>query len=642
MEEITMKKCPLDTNANAMVIWDYGKTHFDYDEEKGFVMKFDRILKIKIFTKEGYDQADFEIKLWKDGTEKEKITNLKAFTYNIEDGKVVREKLKNEDVYTENSNKNEEKVKFSMPKVQEGSVIELEYSIASSFYFALNTWYFQKSVPVAWSECITEIPEYYNYKRTLSGYIALTINEQDEKVRSVTITDKSRSGGYVVTTQINSNSTEYREFRERMVAVDVPAFIEEEPLSSKENFISKLEFELSSIRRPDMTFRIFTQTWEDINKLLMNHDDFGSQLKGSGYMKSAITEITAKTELPGEKMVLAFEFIKDRMKWNEDNSIFTTKNLDKVFTERTGNSADINLMLTLLLMEVGLDANPVILSTRAHGIIHPAQPSVSGFNYVIAGVNIEGKTYLLDATEPYLPAGQLPFRAMNSQGRKISKDVTEWVSLESAKPYKVFSIYTLNFNEDGTLNGNLQFSYRDHAALRKRNKIGSLTNEEYIEKLENELPGLEIDSINIANRDSYTDPLNEVMQVHINDMAEGGGDIFYLNALLFEAIKENPFKLAERNYPVEYAWTTDITYSLTLTIPDGYTVTELPAAMNIKLDENAGSFLFTSGLSGNTVTISSKFSLGKKVFLPEEYQYLKDFYNEIIAKHSEKIVITKK
>ena len=58
-----------------------------------------------------------------------------------------------------------------------------------------------------------------------------------------------------------------------------------------------------------------------------------------------------------------------------------------------GNSGDINLNLINMLNYAGLIANPILVSTKSHGI--PLFPTLEGFNYVIAGVELNGSLYLL-------------------------------------------------------------------------------------------------------------------------------------------------------------------------------------------------------------------------------------------------------
>ena len=56
----------------------------------------------------------------------------------------------------------------------------------------------------------------------------------------------------------------------------------------------------------------------------------------------------------------------------------------KAYKDKTGNVAEINLMLTAMLRYAGINANPVLVSTRSNGIA--LFPNRTAFNYVIAAV----------------------------------------------------------------------------------------------------------------------------------------------------------------------------------------------------------------------------------------------------------------
>ncbi|MBD0260582.1 MAG: hypothetical protein ICV83_33105, partial [Cytophagales bacterium] len=44
---------------------------------------------------------------------------------------------------------------------------------------------------------------------------------------------------------------------------------------------------------------------------------------------------------------------------------------------------------------------------------------------------------------------------------------------------------------------------------------------------------------------------------------------------------------------------------------------------------------------GNVIQVTSKISLRKSLYLPEEYAHLKEFYHQIVSKHAEQIVLKK-
>ena len=73
-----------------------------------------------------------------------------------------------------------------------------------------------------------------------------------------------------------------------------------------------------------------------------------------------------------------------------------------------------------MLRYAGLNANPILVSTRSNGI--PLFPTTDGFNYVIAGIEVQDAVILLDATERNSFPNILPNRALNWMGRLVRKD----------------------------------------------------------------------------------------------------------------------------------------------------------------------------------------------------------------------------
>ncbi len=567
---------------------------------------------------------------------------MKASTYNLEDGKIVRVKLKNSDVYSEERSKHYDLEKFSMPQVREGSVIEIEYSILSDFFFNLNSWYFQHDIPTQWSEYNTRIPEYFQYKKTHSGYETLVENESTFQRKTIMLTTKERTGVKVSQTNYETKKFEYNEAQEHWAAKDVPAFIEEEPLTSTENYISKMEFELSSIHPPYGQITYYTKTWEDINEMLLDDMDFGGQLKGGGYLKDVVEEINLTDADNLNKMVLAYHFIQKHMKWDGYNSVSVNDNIRSVFSDQSGNSAEINLMLVVLLGKLGIESDPVIISTRSNGMIHPSQPTLSSFNYVLASAVVDGQTYLMDATDPIIPFGMLPKRALNGKGRLVSKDKTDWVELDTEKPFKSFWMYTLTLNDEMEFTGGIQAAFNDYAAYNQRKRLDSYSSQdEYIENIEDNNPGLSINNYELINANNYSEPFKEKFEVSITDKTQGSEDIIYFNPMFYEVVVENPFKLIDRKYPVEFAYPTNNSCMIIFTIPDGYKVDEMPQSTKVELPDKGGNFQFTSNLMGNTLQIISKMQITKKIFLPDDYKYLKEFYNHIINKHAELVVLSK-
>ena len=136
------------------------------------------------------------------------------------------------------------------------------------------------------------------------------------------------------------------------------------------------------------------------------------------------------------------------------------------------------------------------------------------------------------------------------------------------------------------------------------------------------------------------DPLGIFYEFEVNT---GNEDIIYLNPLFGEGYQNNPFKSTQRFYPVEMPYTIDETYILSLDVPPGYAVDEMPKSMVLKLNEEGeGIFEYRISQSGETISLRSRLQIKRTVFAPDEYELLREFFNLVVAKQNEQIVFKKK
>ena len=127
-EELEEKFNPLDSSASATYLYKYRKTFFYYDSNKGFQLMTEIHERIKIYNQEGFDYATKAINLYKSGSHDETVNGLKAYTYNLENGKIEDTKLKNDGIFEEKTNRYWKKTKFTMPNINDGCIIEYKYS----------------------------------------------------------------------------------------------------------------------------------------------------------------------------------------------------------------------------------------------------------------------------------------------------------------------------------------------------------------------------------------------------------------------------------------------------------------------------------------------------------------------------------
>lgn len=588
--DLEMKVYPADSSASAVILCNYG--YFDARE-----LQFVHQIRIKILKEEGKDQGNFSVP----ASEK---TNVKGQTVNLENGVPVVSKLNKDGIFIERITKGVYRARVAMPNVKVGSVIDVEF-----YYNGLPSyWAFQRTIPMRWSELILEENENFSFRKNFSGYTPLS----------------------------ETTNT-------RWVAKDVPAFKSESYINNVDNYLTRMNIEISSIHVPGSYYKDYATTWEAVAKILREDDDFGTQLSTfSFYLNGLEKDIKASATTPEERLAKAYDGIK-KIKWNKEESIWASKNgLSFAFNKKVGSEADINLNLVLLLRKLGIDADPMVLSTRDNGLLPPYSVSLDRLNYVVAHAVIGDKTYLLDASEDNLPLGMLPERTINGRGLVVKKESEEWVDLTPKKKNKSVSILNLKLTPDGVMKGDWKKSYYDYSALDQRiNYKKYNSQDEYLKSIESKNIGLSVDNYTINGIDSLQQPLQESMSIVLKNRITKANNQLYINPLQFDKYTENPFKAEQRVYPVDFTTPIEETQIFMLELPTGYSIDQLPKNVKMVLPENSASFQMISSVSENKVQVLFKLYINKPVFFQPEYQNLKVFFDELVKKQSEMLIIKK-
>jgi transglutaminase-like putative cysteine protease len=605
------------------------------NQKGSFSLVFKNFRRARILNKNGYDLADVTIPIYDDGKMEEELASLKAVTYNLENGKVVETKLDVKGaVFKDRINKRLSIKKFTFPNIKEGSIIEYEYRLNSDFIFNLQPWTFQGAYPRLWSEYNVSMPEFYYYVTLAQGYQPFFIKDRKERRDNFTLTDNS-------SIQSNRESFSCSVADYRWAMKDVPALKEESFTSTIDNHVAKLEFQLAELRYP-FTPRNIMGTWTNATESMLKDEDFGLQLtKDNGWLNDVMGEATGGSKDALAKAQHIFSYLRDNMTCTDYNRRYADKNLRTVLKSRNGSEAEINLLLTAMLKKADLDAEPVLLSTRSHGYTYAMYPLMDRFNYVISKLNIDGKEYFLDASRPRMGFGRLGYECYNGHARVVNANATpvEFIS-DSLMESKITSVFIIN-DEKGDLTGSIQQTPGYFESNSIRDRIKEKGRESFFNEYKKGWTGeVEMEKENIDSLNKYDYPLAIKYDFKMKLDKE---DILYLNPMFTEGIKENPFKSAQRFYPVEMPYAVDETYLLRLDVPKGYVVDELPKQLMLKLnEENDGMFEYRISESNGIISMRSRLRISRAYFLPEEYEMLREFFNYVVKKHNEQIVFKKK
>jgi hypothetical protein len=645
--ELSMNRYEKDTTADAVVLFDNGTTNFNLNSEGSFQTIFERHTRIKIFRKAAFNLANIEISLYKNNSGREKLTNLKASTYNLVDGKLVKTKVEKSIIFDEET-KNYVTTKFAFPEVKEGSIIELEYAITSDFLYNLRGWQFQYKYPALWSQYTYTIPEYFNYRTNSRGYLTFQVNTKKNNIATYVLRYTNEIQVGLVSGTRNGNRTEFYNVKAKTINCtlatrDVPAFISEPDIDCEDNYIQSIEFELISVQYPEQPVKDFTQTWESVNKQMIGDENFGSLLKSKGFINDTVALLCKDKISDIDKASAIYSYVQKRMKWNGRYSIWALNGLSKPYKARTGNSCEINLLLTLMLQTAGLDANPVIFSTRDNGLGISFYPTITKYNSVLTKLKSGDNTYLLDATSLLCPMGMLPANDINVKGREVNNKGGGWVDLDTKVYYNEVKWYTLKLLPDGKFTGFIKGNYDGYAGYEYRKYLEiEKSDEDYIRKLQENIKGLNINGYSIINKNNIYSPLGDSLNVEITDRSEILGDKIIFLPLLFETIERNRYTLEDRKYPVNMNYPISETYIFDYTLPEGYQIESVPKSVVLRFPGNSMTISYSIQNTENKINMIYKRYITKTLFLPDEYANLKELYNQMVKKHNENIILKRK
>jgi len=637
MEEFDTKAKGADTAAAAIKLFDIGKGSFQISPKTGeFVYIFERHVRYKVVNKAGYDLADFEITLSNtaDKSSEEKLQSMRGATYNLEDGKIVVSKMSSEAKFSNRVDKTHIEKKFTLPNVKEGSIIEYNYSTASDFTYSLDDWYFQGGYPTNYSAFTLTLPEYFRYKISAGGYEV--INQLPAVDVPETYSFPSGTGPSRILTATASRSSYYAE--------DVPAIKDENYITTIEDYVSKIGFELTSVTVPGSVYRDYSSTWPKIVDKLADHENFGKFIGRDNFDKGLISSIIKDQKDSLAKMSLIFDYVKTNIKWDDKYGIYSSQNSQRaVLEKKTGNAADINLSLLGLLRSAGIDCDPVLLSVRKYGA-HPGYPLLTKFNNVVVQAFVGNHQYLLDATDDNNLEDLMSYQNLSHQGLKLDlrEKTASWVSLESNIISRSNIMYNIVLGEDNKFTGNIYITSDNYNGLGRRRAYTMAVNEaDFVKSYKTGKPGLEINSYKVEHLKEPHEALVESLGITIEDNVEDAGELLYFAPLFYERTKENPFTLEERKFPVDFAHPFEENYRTVIEFPANYKLDKLPKSEAFSLPEQAGGFTITYTSEGNKIAIKSRITIAKSIYSAEEYFYLKELFKNIVRKQAEQIVFKK-
>ena len=607
----------------AVIIADVGSASLE-NYQNYWTILVRRTKRIKILNQNGFDACTIKILYSAEENRNNKLKDLEASTYNLNGDKVEVIPLSSKDIFiTRDKETDMIEEKFTFPAVKAGSIVEYNYTVRYSDIMDLYPWNFQGKYPTLWSEYAVTIPGFFNYTKIMQGQLPFYETSIDSSNHTIWV------GNGNMNTDI---------YTLKWVMKDAPEIKTEPLVYCPDNYVSKMHFQIARSPVSSYGSRTRFRSWQYLANALLDGPFGDAAVGGKSWLKDSVKNITRNCATELDKARKIFAFTRDNYQ-RVISSAYPYLDPKETFVSRQGSTADINLMLTAMLRTAGIEAQPVILSTRQSGKIIQDYPVLENIDYTIARVQIDDREYFLDASEKKIGFNKLPLKCFNGLAQVIGPVCfPAELNPDNLRETKITVIsVTQNDNAGMQLRANHYPGYFESLGIRQNLQNGKPV--DYLSALSKSfISPLKLEASVVDSLESYEKP------VHVQydfSFKTGDEERLYFNPVINKSIAENPFTAATRTYPIELPYLFNQVYEMNMEIPKGYELEELPAAAKIYLNENDGSFEYDIVRTGDSIKIECKLLTYKTYFNPEEYKALSDFYAFVIKKESEMIVFKK-
>jgi len=626
-DELNFTEYQEDKTAEAIVFFDQGEIKFIENSSNQSVARITRTTRIKILKQDGISWGSVKIPLYTPNSDRDEVLiSVKGQSINIDPdtGGIIRSTLNTRDVFDQDYKDSDSytlKV-FTLPNVSVGTIIEYEYEVETPYLSILPVWEFQSSIPTLYSSLELNIVPYYEYQFIAQGIEKFDVEEKYNSKRKK-----------------NMFGNEFTEIVYTLGMKNIPAFKNEKYISSKEDYIMSLKLQLATIHYPDGRNQNYSTTWDKLVEEFYDMKKFGTFIKQSKKFAKELQK--TRPELSSNNNVEQIknlnEFVKSEFVLSGSNRAISNKEFKDFIKEKSGNSAAHNLFFIGLLQGYGLDAIPVLSSTRSHGKINPKYPFLDNFNYSLVYVRSD-INQIYDATSHYLPYDMIPSYTINGIGL-VAENPAQWIKLnDSHVSLKMHNIILFPNINEGLFQERITSNYTGYMGNYYRNSFDLKDENELIELFEDSFEKEGIKDIKVKALEDPEAPLI-INLIAESDLTELGG-LIEINPFAGFEERNNFLTETSRNYPVDFNFQRATVLNSTIIIPQGYQVSNNLESTNF--DNELLNYSRNFVLKGNQLKIEFKYHFKQSLYQPENYQALKMHYDRIIEFSKESIILVKK
>jgi hypothetical protein len=333
----------------------------------------------------------------------------------------------------------------------------------------------------------------------------------------------------------------------------------------------------------------------------------------------------------------------------------------KTFSNSYGDCKDKAVLLSAMLHQVGVESF-LLLTHTDRGVVSADFPTMYSFNHEILAIALPisppeekslaiyrhpklGRLLIFDPTSLMTPLGMLPAYLQGNRGLLVTSDGGEIIEFpnQPADTNRLQRTAVLTLNATGGISGQVKEVRTGFSANEKRAELLSLAEPDRRKAVErflsSFLQGFTLQEYSIENLENYDQELVLRYAFEAPVYAKQMGGLWLVRPRILGAKSNMNFESEDRKYALELDAASVQTDKFDIALPAGYTVDELPAAVDVHNDYVR--YISKTEQKGNTLHYERTYEIDKVVVPIDQVKSMRQFYRTVALDERSSAVLRK-
>ena len=595
---------------SASYLYTLKELHITFENDGNSVVALmDYHVRIKVFDASAREVSLVAIPYYFD-RKLEQVVEIEAATH-LAPGRQIS--LKEGAVRTININSRYNVKEFTLPEVRDGAVLEYKYRVKRRYIEELPDFYLNNQAPTALARVSLTYPGYLRYQTIVENYDGALEHTTEE----------------IDTSSVAKVFTLPRPdpiLKETWTARDIPAMEDEAYISSVDDYRGKLKFKMSEFGVPRQSLE---NSWDFVVAELRRNQNVLEIARNNEKARALGRSIARRMDDDEMEAVQdsIFRYLNGRVNFSGNKSPYSEMGDVQVLSGEPADQAAINQTLLAMLQGAGIEAYPLLISTRQFGQINRSFPSFFQFNGQLIYSEIDGSSYYMDASFPHSQPNLIPVDTYNETGLLLKRNSYSW---QEIKPVK--SLFDISISMEGRLDeeGNLTGTVRARSAgypvqvIRQKRYNGDNVSAIVRQAVFDGYSKASLQDPKLENLHSYQEPVTVESRFRLPRYGTSFSDGIEFRPMVVGFLLSNPFQDERRDYPVTLDAPEKLNLSYEIEIPDGF---EVQAGYQNKAIELPGArFAESYNFSDGLLRYEFNIDISRKSFEPDLYPQLLKLY----------------